>query len=99
MLNRQKNSTQSFGTIEETTMKMSSEDKFPIFKLQHNNIISVINIVCLRDSKTTHFKIDCENKFPPSDSNTNQYVSIKVAISTIICLMIMYLNTYVNYIM
>jgi len=78
MLDKQKSSTQSFGTIEETTMKMSGGNKYPIFELHHNNITAEINIVCLPNSDRTNFKIDKQNKFPPSGSN--QYVSTKVAI-------------------
>lgn len=62
----------SLGTIEETKMKMSSENKFPIFEIHHDKITSVINIVCFTDSKT-NFKID--SGIPPSGSN--KYVSIK----------------------
>lgn len=76
MLDKQKNLAQSFGTVEETTMKMSNGNKFPIFEIHHNNITSVINIVCFIDNKhKTNFIIGKEDKFPPSGSNS--YVSMK----------------------
>lgn len=76
MLDKQKKSMQNFGTVEETRMKMSNGNKFPIFEIHHDNITSVINIVCFIDNESkTEFKINPENKFPPSGSNT--YVSMK----------------------
>ncbi|CAL1679403.1 unnamed protein product [Lasius platythorax] len=47
-------------------MKLSSDYKFPIFEIHHNNTISVIDIVCFTDSKT-NFKID--SPIPPSGPN------------------------------
>ncbi|XP_050454779.1 uncharacterized protein LOC126853227 [Cataglyphis hispanica] len=67
------NLTHSLGTIEETKMKMSSENKFPIFEIHHDKIISVINIVCFTDSKT-NFKID--SGIPPSGSNKYHFMLI-----------------------
>lgn len=75
MLDKNKNETQNLGTIKETKMKLSSDYKFPIFEIHHNNTISVIDIVCFTDSKT-NFKID--SPIPPS--GPNKYVSIKVVI-------------------
>jgi len=46
------NKTLSFGTLEETRMKMSSNNKFPVFEIHHNDTRSVINIVCFSERKT-----------------------------------------------
>lgn len=56
------------GTIEETRMKLSTEGPFPIFEIYHNNIKSMINIVCFSDKKTS-FMID--DPFSPKDSKEN----------------------------
>ncbi|XP_025270428.1 uncharacterized protein LOC105252892 isoform X1 [Camponotus floridanus] len=76
IFDKQKNLTQSFGTIEETTMKLPKGNKYPIFELHHNNITLQIDIICLPNSNGTNFKIDKGNKFPPSSSNQYRFFLI-----------------------
>lgn len=56
IFDKNKNKTQNLGTIEETEIKLSSKNS-PIFQINHDNITTVINIICFTDSKT-NFKID-----------------------------------------
>ncbi|XP_012058115.1 PREDICTED: cation-dependent mannose-6-phosphate receptor-like [Atta cephalotes] len=46
------------GTVKETRMKLSDNDKFPIFEIHHNDTKIVINIVCYMGDKETNFILD-----------------------------------------
>ncbi|KYM86704.1 Cation-dependent mannose-6-phosphate receptor [Atta colombica] len=46
------------GTVKETRMKLSDNDKFPIFEIYHNDIKIIINIVCYMGDKETNFILD-----------------------------------------
>ncbi len=39
-------------------MKLSDNDKFPIFEIYHNDIKIIINIVCYMGDKETNFILD-----------------------------------------
>ncbi|XP_029178681.1 uncharacterized protein LOC114946388 [Nylanderia fulva] len=66
MLDMNTNKTQSLGTIKETQMKFSSDYKTPFFEIHHDNITTVINIVCFTGSET---KLKIESIIP----STNKY--------------------------
>ncbi|XP_011336396.1 cation-dependent mannose-6-phosphate receptor [Ooceraea biroi] len=58
--NKEANKTLNLGTVEETRMKLSSTNKFPIFEIHHGNVTSFINIVCVNYNETS-FRIESFN--------------------------------------
>ncbi|KAG5308585.1 MPRD protein, partial [Pseudoatta argentina] len=46
------------GTVKETKMKLSDNDKFLIFEIHHNDTKIIINIVCFMGDKETSFVLD-----------------------------------------
>lgn len=68
-----KNTTTSLGTVNETQMKFpTGNNKFPIFEIHHNNITSIIDIICVADSTGIHFMIDHISQ------DTGNYVSVQI---------------------
>ncbi|KAH0953251.1 hypothetical protein HN011_000395 [Eciton burchellii] len=69
LYNQTKNQTKpivrNLGTIEETRIKLSNINKFPIFEIHHKNITSFINIICTKHNKTS-FKIESSSINPDS---------------------------------
>ncbi|XP_011149025.1 cation-dependent mannose-6-phosphate receptor [Harpegnathos saltator] len=52
MYNMTSNITTNLGTIRDTQMKLlnSGNNEFPVFEIHHNNVTSIINILCVTDS-------------------------------------------------
>jgi len=71
---KQKNQTLT-GTIEETQMKLSPGDNFPIFEIHHNDTKFMISIICYTKNRTS-FAFDTPNSSP----NSKEYVSMKTVI-------------------
>ena len=61
-------------------MKLSDNDKFPIFEIHHNDTKIVINIVCYMGDKETNFILD--------SISAKIYVSMKITIILSIIMMI-----------
>jgi len=61
-------------------MKLSDNDKFPIFEIYHNDIKIIINIVCYMGDKETNFILD--------SISAKIYVSMKITIILSIIMMI-----------